>query len=313
MHRRNFLGLGLAGATFLGASRAGNDCVLADERQLPGGRPFTLKLAPHFGMFRNSAPGGQIDELKFAADQGFQAWEDNAMKGRPVALQREIASTMQRLDMRMGVISASAGMQAGPTFSSDDETVRDGVLQVMRQTVEVAQRVNAKWMTVVPGDLHDRLPLDYQMANSIELLKRCCDIVEPHGLVMVIEPLNPLTDHPGEFLSKSPQAYLICRAVNRPSCKILFDIYHQQITEGNLIANIDHCWDEIGYFQVGDNPGRAEPGTGEINYANVFRHIHEKGYQGIVGLEHSNSKQGIEGEQAVIAAYRRVDPQQERE
>ena len=92
-----------------------------------------------------------------------------------------------------------------------------------------------------------------------------------------------------------------------PSCKILFDIYHQQIHEGNLIPNIDLAWNEIAYFQCGDNPGRNEPTTGEINYFNVFRHIHAKGYKGIVGMEHGNSKDGIEGEKAVIKAYREVD------
>jgi hydroxypyruvate isomerase len=311
MHRRRFLQSGLAGTLGLAAPQTINMTAFADKRHVPGKAPFTLNYAPHFGMFRNSAPGGLIDELQFAADQGFRAWEDNGMKGRPVAVQEQIASTMDRLDMRMGVISASAGMKGGPTFSSNDESLRNHVLQVIRHSVEVARRINAKWMTIVPGDLDDRLPMGYQTANCIELLKRCCDIVEPHGLVMVIEPLNPLTDHPGEFLSKSPQAYLICRAVNRPSCKILFDIYHQQITEGNLIPNIDHCWDEIGYFQVGDNPGRAEPGTGEINYANVFRHIHKKGYGGIVGMEHGNSTQGVAGELAVIDAYRRVDPRED--
>ena len=313
MHRRSFLRTGLlqtgmAGAGFLAASPAGGSRALADDDRSGGSRSFALNYAPHFGMFRHSAPGGLFDELEFAADQGCRAWEDNAMKGRPVAVQKKIASTMDRLGMRMGVISASAGMKSGPTFSSNDESVRDDVLRVIRRSVEVARRVNAKWMTVVPGDLHSRLPMGYQNANCIELLKRCCDIVEPHQLVMVIEPLNHLTDHPGEFLSESPQAYLICRAVNRPSCKILFDIYHQQITEGNLIPNIDRCWDEIGYFQIGDNPGRAEPGTGEINYANVFRHVHRKGYEGIIGMEHSNSKPGVAGEQAVIDAYWRVDP-----
>ena len=95
----------------------------------------------------------------------------------------------------------------------------------------------------------------------------------------------------------------ICKAISRPSCKILFDIYHQQITEGNLIPNIDRCWDEIAYFQCGDNPGRKEPGTGEINFRNVFRHIHAKGFTGIVGMEHGKSDDSKVGEQAVIAAY----------
>ena len=120
---------------------------------------------------------------------------------------------------------------------------------------------------------------------------------------MVLEPLNPWRDHPGLFLTKMPQAYMICQAVGSPSCKILCDIYHQQITEGNLIPNIDRSWDEIAYFQMGDNPGRKEPTTGEINYRNIFEHIHGKGYTGVMGMEHGNSKPGKEGEQAVIDAY----------
>ena len=124
---------------------------------------------------------------------------------------------------------------------------------------------------------------------------------------MVLEPLNPWRDHGGCFLTKVPQAFLICRAVNSPSCKILDDLYHQQITEGNLIPNIDRSWSEIGYFQTGDNPGRKEPGTGEINYRNVFGHIHAKGFDGILGMEHGNSRGGKEGERAVIDAYVEAD------
>ena len=123
---------------------------------------------------------------------------------------------------------------------------------------------------------------------------------------MVLEPLN-FRDHPGLFLKHIPQAFEICRAVNSPSCKILDDLYHQQIQEGNLIPNIDAAWDEIAYFQIGDNPGRREPTTGEINYRNVFRHIHRKGFAGILGMEHGNSKAGADGERAVIDAYRSVD------
>jgi hydroxypyruvate isomerase len=173
--------------------------------------------------------------------------------------------------------------------------------------VEVAKRVNARWMTVVPGFVDLRISEGFQTANVTETLKRACDILEPHGLTMVLEPLN-FRNHPGLFLKKIPQAYSICKAVDSPSCKILFDIYHQQIQEGNLIPNMDDAWEEIGYFQCGDNPGRKEPTTGEINYFNVFRHIYEKaGKTMIVGMEHGNSIKGAEGEAAVISAYRKVD------
>ena len=298
MKRREFLlatGAAAAAAVTMRTSRA---------QQKPA--PFKLKYAPHFGMFRHSAGKDPVDQLKFAADQGFTAWEDNGMKRRPVAEQERIARAMEKLGMTMGVFVATATFKE-VTFAGDDQAAREAVLKDIRDSVEVAKRVRAKWMTVVPGLYHPKLAWDYQTANCIELLRRCAEILEPHGLVMVLEPLNHHTNHPGTFLYKSPQAFMICRAVDSPSCKILFDIYHQQITEGNLIPNIDRCWSEIGYFQVGDNPGRKEPGTGEINYRNVFRFIHERGYQGVVGMEHGNSKKGEEGERAVIAAYRNAD------
>ena len=109
------------------------------------------------------------------------------------------------------------------------------------------------------------------------------------------------------FMRYSHQTYELCKAVNSPSCKILYDVYHMQWNEGNLLPHIDLCWDEIAYFQVGDNPGRKEPGTGEVNYRNVFRHIHGKGYRDVVGMEHGNARPGRDGERAVIDAYVAAD------
>lgn len=267
---------------------------------------FKLKYAPHFGMFRHHAGNDLVDQVKFMADEGFTALEDNGMAGRPVEVQEAIAAEMEKQGMTMGVFVATGSFR-GPTFASGKKDMRDKALDDMRKAVEVSKRVNAKWCTVVPGLIDHRQEMDYQTANVIETLKQCADICEPHGLVMVLEPLNHWRDHPELFLNKIPQAYLICRAVNSPSCKILFDIYHQQISEGNLIPNMDRAWEEIGYFQVGDNPGRKEPTTGEINYRNVFKHIHEKGFEGVVGMEHGNSKPGKEGERAVIDAYKASD------
>ncbi len=109
------------------------------------------------------------------------------------------------------------------------------------------------------------------------------------------------------LLQVLPPAYQICKSVNSPSCKIVDDLYHQQITEGNLIPNIDRAWSQIASFHLGDNPGRKEPGTGEINYKNIFKHLHKKGYQGVLCMEHGNSITGTEGEKALIEAYRVCD------
>ncbi len=213
---------------------------------------------------------------------------------------------MAKRNMTMGVFVAHEIYWKEPNLASGDPVLLEKFLKEIQESVAVAKRVNAKWMTVVPGHIAPRLNMSYQTTNVVEALKRASDILEPHGLTMVLEPLN-FRDHPGLFLSESPQAYAVCKSVNSPSCKILFDIYHQQIQEGNLIPNIDACWDEIAYFQVGDNPGRNEPTTGEINYKNVFKHIHSKGFSGVLGMEHGNSKQGKEGELAVIEAYKVSD------
>lgn len=268
---------------------------------------FNLNYAPHFGMFTENAGEDFLDQLQFVYDHGFRSLEDNGMKGRSKAEQNRIAKKMSRLGMTMGVFVAHNIYWREPNLTSGDRSLQDEFVQDVKESVEVAKRVNATWMTVVPGYVDLGKEMAYQTANVVEALRRASDVLEPHGLVMVIEPLNWWANHAGQFLSEIPQAYEICRAVDSPSCKILFDIYHQQITEGNLIPNIDKAWHETAYFQIGDNPGRKEPTTGEINYLNVFRHIHDKGYKGVLGMEHGNSKKGKAGEMAVIEAYRKVD------
>ncbi len=257
-------------------------------------------------MFRNSAGEDLLDQLQFMSDVGFTAMEDNGMKGREAAMQEKIASKMANLGMEMGVFVAHTIYWSEPSLTTGDPAKLEEFLKEIRESVEVARRVNARWMTVVPGFVDLRQDPGYQTSNVVNALRRACEILEPHGLVMVLEPLN-FRDHPGLFLKTVPQSYEVCRAVNSPSCKILDDLYHMQIQEGNLIPNMDRAWDEIAYFQVGDNPGRKEPTTGEINYLNVFKHIHGKGFTGIVGMEHGNSIPGKAGEEALIKAYVSVD------
>ena len=302
MNRRLFLRSALLAGGAAAASR-----VWPVQAARQARRAFRLNYAPHFGMFREHAGSDLVAQLEFMAGEGFTALEDNGMRDRPVADQERIGSSLSRLKMRMGVFVAHTINWREPTLTLGDPSARENFLKEVRESVEIARRVSATWMTVVPGHVDRRPHLDYQTANVVEALKRASAILEPHKLVMVLEPLNTLRNHPGMFLTTTPQAYLICKAVASPSCKILYDIYHQQITEGNLIPNIDAAWDEIAYFQVGDNPGRKEPGTGEINYRNVFKHIHGKGFTGIVGMEHGNFAQGRAGERAVIDAYAAAD------
>src|SRR6056297_2413177 len=303
MKRRNFLkntaasGIALTGlGSVMGA--AASETVSSDAEK------FKLNYAPHFGMFRHSAGDDLIDQLKFMADKGFTAFEDNGLMNRDVATQNKIGEMLEKLGMTMGVFVVPKGGNMANTLAAGKKEHLDIFLDGCRKSVEAAKRVNAKWMTVVPGAFERRLPIGIQDSNVIEALRRGAEILEPHGLTMVLEPLS---DSPDLYLQTSDQTYMICKAVNSPACKILYDIYHLQKTEGHLIHNIDLTWDEIAYFQVGDNPGRKEPTTGEINYKNVFKYIYDRGFKGVVGMEHGISGSGVEGEKRLIKAYREVD------
>jgi hydroxypyruvate isomerase len=304
MQRRNFLRQAGVGAAALGL---GLNARAATGPTVPAAADrFTMNFAPHPGMFQHHAGPDIVDQINFAAEQGFTAWEDNGMPNRDPAEQERIGQALVDNEMQMGVFVAHKIYWSEPSLASGQADKREEFLSDIRNAVDVAKRCGATWMTVVPGFQDLRQDPYFQMVNVAEALKMACEILEPHELVMVLEPLN-FRDHPGLMLSGSPQAYALCKLVGSPSCKILFDIYHQQITEGNLLPNIERTWDEIAYFQIGDNPGRKEPTTGEINYANIFEYIHRRDFAGVLGMEHGNSQEGKAGEEAVIAAYRKVD------
>ena len=268
-------------------------------KTLQADQPFKLKYAPYFGMFEEHSGKDLADNVRFCHDMGFRAMFDNGIMNRPVEDQTKIADTLQKYGMELGPFVLYADFSVTSFVLNKSET-REMLIKKMKEGVEVAKRINAKWALVVPGRFDERLHHDFQTANVIDNLRYCCDILEPAGVIMVLEPLNTLHDHPGLFLNRIPQAYEICRAVNRPSCKIVDDIYHQQITEGNLIPNIDAAWSEIAAFHLGDNPGRNEPSTGEINFKNVFKFIYSKGYQGVLCMEHGISLKGKEGDPILL-------------
>ena len=305
MNRRNFVKNGIGAAAALGL--AGPRAIFASPQAAGsvGGKKFKLKYAPSIGEFKAHAGDDPLAQINFVADEGFPAMFDNGIMNRPVPLQEAIAKEIEKRGMTLGpfVLYADFGVKS---FVTRDKEIRDMLLKKMAEGVEIMKRTGIKWALVVPGHYDEKLDWDYQTSNVVDNLRMCVDAVAPAGLVLVLEPLNP-KDHPGLFLTKISQAYQICKAVNHPCCKILNDLYHQQITEGNLIPNIDAAWDEIAAFHLGDNPGRNEPTTGEINYKNVFKHIYDKGYKGVLCMEHGHSKPGKEGERAVIDAYRQCD------
>ena len=236
---------------------------------------------------------------------GFRGIEDNGMMGRPADLQKKIGDTLAKLGMSMGVfVITSQNWHWKTSLATGKQEWIDLMVKDCKEAVEVAKRCNAKYMTVVPGNYDRSLPHEIQTANIITALRIASDILAPNGLVMVLEALS---DNPDLFLRHTDQTFMICKAVNSPACKFLFDMYHMQRNEGDIINNLTKVWDEIGYLQIGDNPGRNEPGTGEMNNKNIFKHIYSKGYKGVMGMEHGAAKPGKEGEQALIKAYREAD------
>lgn len=300
MRNSLFTGASLAtSAIALGKSDEKGDTLTNAEKT------FNLDYAFHDGMFKNSGGADFIEQIKFAHSMGFRSIEDNGMMGRPVEIQKKIGETLASLGMRMGVfVVTSDNWHWKTSLASGKQEWIDRMIKDCKEAVEVAKRCGAKWMTVVPGNYERSLSFEYQTANVINALRKASAILEPHGLVMVLEALS---DNPDLFLRHSDQTYMICQAVGSPSCKFLFDMYHMQRNEGDIINNLNKSWDEIGYLQIGDNPGRKEPTTGEMNYKNIFKHIHSKGYKGILGMEHGNAKPGKEGEVALIKAYRESD------
>jgi hydroxypyruvate isomerase len=299
LSRRSLLAAGAASTlapAFAGAQGAASNAAR-----------FSLGYAPHEGSF--ASRGGVIEQIAFAADQGFTAWEDNEARSRSVAEQARMAKALEQRGMTMGVFVASMPKwsQSRPLLGANDGGDRDAFLNDIRTSIDVAKRLNARHMTVVPGFLDAKLPLDIQTARIIDVMRSAADIVAPHGIAMVMEPLNTRTNHPGVYLQTIAQGYAVARGANSPAVKILADLYHEQIQSGNLIPAMETCWSEIGYLQFGDNPGRKEPGTGEINYANIVKWLRARRYSGVIGMEHGNSVAGRAGEERLVAAYRRID------
>jgi hydroxypyruvate isomerase len=309
MKRRNFIknvvgSMALVGTGgFAATSTAANVTASGTANQAK----FNLKYAPTLGMFNGHAGKDPIDNLKFIADQGFRAAYDLGIIGRPPAEQEKIAGEANRLGLSLGQFSFKIDW-GGCTFVLKDEEVRKMIKEKMLAGLEVQKRTGINKGLVVLGHYDPKLHIEHQTINVIENLRICCDIVNQYGLELVLEPLNTLVNHPGLFLTRTSQAKMICIAVDRPGCKLVDDLYHQQITEGNLLSNIKECWDYIGSIHIADNPGRNEPGTGEINYKNIFRYLFERKYDEVISLEHGQSIPGKEGELAIIKAYREADP-----
>jgi len=305
MQRRNFIQKSAAVAALSGIGTTVSAMNNFQDVKPSNSAFFKLRYAPSLGTFNELAGKDPIDQIKFCNDQGFRAVFDNGFMGKPIELQDRIAAEISRLNMKLGPFVLYADFSKESMVLKDDE-IRLMLIEKVKAGVEVCKRAGLKWALMVPGRHNEHTDFGYQTANVMDIMRELSDIALQGGLTIVLEPLNK-RDHPGLFLTGMAQAYAICRGVNSPACKIVDDLYHQQITEGNLIPNIEAYWSEIAAFHLGDNPGRKEPGSGEINFNNIFKYIQSRGYDDVLCMEHGRTINGKEGELALIEAYRKAD------
>lgn len=167
-----------------------------------------------------------------------------------------------------------------------DPSQRHEYYKGLVESISVAKRLNCQYLISQVGAELPEVSRLKQWQSIVDGLRDAAPLLEENGVTLIVEPLNVKVDHPGYFLVSSSEAFDIIDAVDSPNVKLVFDIYHQQVSEGNLIPNITNNFDKIAYFHVADHPGRHELGTGEINFTNVFRAINQAGYRGYVGLEY---------------------------
>lgn len=276
--------------------------LAASAAQAQGGaHKFRLRYGPRVGLTSGSVP----QQLETFAAAGFTAFEHNGLPGNTMAEVEAIRKKMDELKMSMGTFVVNRG--GWRTTAMPDRGGHATFLADVKRAVELHSVIQNEVATVTSGLGVPNISFEQQTNNCIEVLKRAAEIVEKSKLVLVLEPLNHKVDHAGYFVCYSEHASQIIGSVNHPQVKILFDMYHQQISEGNIINHLNMYWDLIGYLQTGDVPGRKEPYTGEMNYQNIFKHVHQKGYKGILGLEHGLSQPGPEGFKKLVAAYQMAD------
>jgi hydroxypyruvate isomerase len=275
--------------------------------------PWKPRYAPHIGLtapdaplFRESAgssdPVAQIDYL---ASLGFAGIEDNFLKARPPETQARMGAALARHGMAMGCFVNNPMHWNRPLWGERGEDARAQLDRDLRQSIEAARRTGGKILTVV-GGRDPATPAAYQRAVMVENLKRLADAAEEAGVVLALETVDERR-WPGMLLHHIADAYGVAKAVDSEAVGLVFDIGHIHPMDGEVIANLHACWDKIAAIQAADMPGRLELGSGELNWVNIFRVIRDKGYAGLIELEHLLSNPGAAGEQAMLEGLRAID------
>jgi hydroxypyruvate isomerase len=274
--------------------------------------PFTMRYAAHLGFQSRDKPlfletlgtTDPVAHIAYAADQGFAGIEDNLLGGRDEREQSLIGEALSRHGLEMGCFVASVNPAKKSWVTYNDTSVAEIDAEIAK-AIEIAKRVNGRYLTVAPA-ADAAVPFSFQVATVLRHLRRVADRCERAGVMLCIEQINQY-GLPGMLLQHIADAYAVVKAAASPAVKLLFDFNHVQMMDGNLVANFERCQDEIAILQIADMPRRRELGLGEVNWPNVLRAVRDRGYKGLIEYEVVPSQPGREGEQAALAALRRVD------
>jgi hydroxypyruvate isomerase len=279
LSRRSFLGASAAGAaaTTIPASLRADEKKPATQAVDIGslGKTKNTKFAVNVQMWWSKLPF--LDRIRKSAELGFPAVEIWPYQDKDVPA---VAKLCQELKLDIAQFSAW-GFEPGMNNPANEEKC---VAQIT-EACQVAHQWSCSKMCVVAGNNQKGMTKEEMHAQVIKVLKRVAPIAEREKVMLILEPMNGRVDHPGHCLYGTEDAVKICRAVSSPMVKVLFDLYHAQIAEGDLCGHLKDGVDQLGYVQIADHPGRHEPGTGEIYYPRVMRQLKELGYTGYVGLE----------------------------
>ncbi|MBI4557812.1 MAG: TIM barrel protein [Candidatus Hydrogenedentes bacterium] len=273
MTRRNFL-TAASGTGLVAVASQASAAESPETKSRSTGASARLRLSCPPSLFK-----GPIEErLEQIAKWGFVGYETLWPEGELPSIRKKADS----LGLECSCIVGAGKIAPGGMVNPPDH---DQLVAMFKERIGVAKTLGCRRLVGLTGNERADASREEQTAAVIACLKRLAPIADENDVTLVVEALNPLVDHKGYFLTRSDQTMEILQAVNSPRVKMLFDIYHQQITEGNVIRNLTQNIDYIGHFHVADNPGRHEPGTGELNYANIFKAIAETKFEGFVAME----------------------------
>ncbi len=275
---------------------------------------WTLRYASHLGYREPDKPlyrhiVGSLDpvaHVEFAASIGFSGVQYAMAKARPVTEQEAVARALAEYGLEAGcVIYTAREKLSAPLWSRSDADARAVLAAELAGAFETAKRVNSRYVAVLSG-ADPRLPLAYQRAAMTENLRWAADLAERAGVVLCVESINRRS-LPNMLINHIGDAYQIVSNVDHSCVRLIFDTAHIQAMDGDLLSHLDACWDTIALVQIADNPGRLEPGSGELNFANILRFLYRRRYRGLVELEHDWSVPGRDTEQRGIESLRQLD------